>query len=57
MADFDFEKNLKCLKESFEIENIQIGNSTLKNLRRLFKNKETGDEIIERLKIKYTEKA
>lgn len=56
MQDETFINNIKNLQGTFAIEGMSISKSSMANLIRLETGEATCEEIIEEIKIKYTQK-
>ena len=56
MKSDDFENNLKNLKGTFAVENMNISKNSLNNLNRIEKGIVNYTDVIEELKNKYTKK-
>ena len=54
MASKDFEGNLKNLKGTFAVENMNVNEDGIKNLKRIDDGKVSYTDVIEELKFKYT---
>ena len=56
MASENFENNLKNLKGTFAAENMTISKNSIKNLKRIDSGKVSYTDVIEELKLKYTQR-
>ena len=56
MASKDFESNLKNLKGTFAVESMTVSEESIKNLKRIDSGKVSYTEVIEELKLKYTQR-
>lgn len=56
MASNNFEKNLKNLKGTFAVENMTVSEEGIKNLKKIDSGKASYKEVIEELKLKYTQR-
>lgn len=56
MASKNFENNLKNLKGTFSVENMNISEESIKNLKKIDIGKASYTDIIEELKLKYRQK-
>ena len=56
MASNDFESNLKNLKGTFAVENMNISEESIKNLKRIDSGKVSYTDVIEELKLKYMQR-
>ena len=56
MASKDFEGNLKNLKGTFAVENMNVSEEGIKNLKRIDSGKVSYTDVIEELKLKYMQR-
>lgn len=56
MSSKDFEGNLKNLKGTFAVENMTVSEQGIKNLKRIDSGKASYTDVIEELKLKYTQR-
>ena len=56
MKSHDFESNLKNLKGTFAVENMEISKSGIENLKRIESGKVSYTDVIEELKRKYMQR-
>lgn len=56
LASNDYPSNLKNLKGTFAVEDMNINHTSIKNLERLANGEFSGSEIIEKLKQKYMQR-
>ncbi len=56
MTSGDFESNLKNLKGTFAVESMTVSDEGIKNLKRIDSGKVSYADVIEELKLKYTQR-
>lgn len=56
MTSNDFESNLKNLKGTFAVEGMTVSDEGIKNLKRIDSGKVSYTNVIEELKLKYTQR-
>lgn len=56
MISKDFENNLKNLKGTFSVENMNISEESIKNLKKIDSGKTSYTDVIEELKLKYRQR-
>ena len=56
MTSGDFESNLKNLKGTFAVENMTVSEEGIKNLKRIDSGKASYKDVIDELKLKYTQR-
>ena len=56
MTSNDFESNLKNLKGTFAVEGMTVSDEGIKNLKRIDSGKVSYTDVIEELKLKYTQR-
>ena len=56
MLSKNFESNLKNLKGTFAVENMKVSEEGIKNLKRIESGQASYTDVIEELKLKYTQR-
>lgn len=56
MISDDFERNIKNLKGTFSVENMTISDNAVENLKRIDNGEVSYTDVIEKLKLQYTQR-